>query len=520
MRTLPEYDGYSRQPLRTTLGYVDSSGSSSSSPSSSKPAGRIQAREHVELSSSSWQNKDRQNNERGTAVLSGSPRPSRTATQHVKGELRGEDVSWTAAGTYKQSMDQFPVSDAQTTIWEGQKNRNRVFNFLSGSRRARGQGDDNGRRRASLQRVVAFLDSSGVMQSVQSSRPQLQTRAESHSPPGVSTLPCPSSTHSRISSASSIETIKSTSSSRPGNRRSPRDTLSSMEHMHPQITHANTGDGTHFPSPQPLPSQAAASAFQTPTHIRTQNIGGQNPSDHAASSPREVWPTSPPSHYSFDGLGLLTSVASPCRQPLPLSPAAQSFPTSPVNRLARNTDVQSPIRNTKSSPNGPEQAQASSPHQSVATPEDAQSDRTRPTNRGSLSHHVSLPLSPASSASNSSTRLQVQPGHRRTPRMSLYPSLVSEDSKPLSSYGLNVVFGLPTPGLSPIQTLALIRSPFMDPHSLVPSQMQIPGDIVGLLRAFLHSSHDLAIVSFSWSFLFLRELSFLVVLRLLRIMRE
>ena len=79
--------------------------------------------------------------------------------------------------------------------------------------------------------------------------------------------------------------------------------------------------------------------------------------------------------------------------------------------------------------------------------------------------------------------------------MSLYPSLASEDPELLSPSGLNVAFGLPTPGLSPIQAPALIRSPSVDPRSPVPSQMRIPGDIMGLF-VFLHSGHDLADASF------------------------
>ena len=539
------------------LGYIDSSGSSSSLSLSSRPASPSQGREHVEFPSI-WPSNNWQNNAQGTVALPGSPRLSGTSTQHSK----GENISRTPGRMHKKPLDPFPASDARTAIWEGQKSRNRVFNFLTGLRRGRAQGDD-GRRRASLQSVETFSDSSDVMQS----HPQFQTRTESHSLPGASILPRPSSACSHISLASSIETIKSTSSfevqlteseelgnvmvanptspptspfltslrlaedmvhhpstlsqddpnegdredlgapsgrtfpSRSGNHESPRGVLSPMEHMHPQLAHPNTGDGILLPFTQPLSPQVAASAFQTPTHVRTQNIRGQSPADHDASSPREVWPTSPPSHYSFNlslspvsGLGLLTSVASPCHQPLPLSPAARSFLTSPVNRSAGSTNDQSPRRNT---PDGPEQAQASSPNLGAGTPEDSQSVGPRSTNRGSLSHHnVPLPPSPASSASNLSTRLQVQPGHRSTPRMSLYPPLASEDPELLSPSGLNVAFGLPTPGLSPIQTPALIRSPSMDPRSPVPSRMRIPGDIMGLLLVFLLSGHDLADASF------------------------
>ena len=82
--------------------------------------------------------------------------------------------------------------------------------------------------------------------------------------------------------------------------------------------------------------------------------------------------------------------------------------------------------------------------------------------------------------------------------MSLYPPLASEDPELLSPSGLNLALGLPTPGLSPIQTQALIRSPSMDPRSPVPSQMRIPGDIIGLLLVYLYSGHDLANASFSF----------------------
>jgi hypothetical protein len=62
---------------------------------------------------------------------------------------------------------------------------------------------------ASLVSVDTILDTSDGMQGVQNSHPQLQTRAESHSPPGASILSYPSSVFSHISFASSIETIKS-----------------------------------------------------------------------------------------------------------------------------------------------------------------------------------------------------------------------------------------------------------------------------------------------------------------------
>ena len=511
-----------------------------------------------------------------------SPRSSRSGYwTHISGRSQDEDISRTATRTHRQLSDPFPVSNARTASGEGQKSQNRVFNFLCGLRRGRNQGDDDDGNTTSLQSVNTFLDSSGGMKRVQSNRTQLQT--ESHSSQGAPILSRPSSACSHISLASSIETIKSTlsfevdltqseeqenvasptsppsshfftpssleedivyhpsalrqddlnegnrednappgcaSSSRSGNRGSARGARSPIEHMLSQFDHLYTGDNMQPISPQPAGS---GRGFLTPTHLRTQNIR-QSPAAPSASSPREVWPTSPLSHHSFElsssttsGLGLLTGVASPRCQPLPPSPAAQTVPESTVNRSVNSTDAQSPLRNTESSRNTPQQAHASSPHLSATTPEDMQSVRVRPIDYGSMSHlNVPLPPSPVSSASNSSARMQVQPGHRCSPRRSLYPSLDGEDPELLSPSGLDLVFGLPTPGLSPIQTPAVIRSPSMDPRSPVPSQMRIPGDTMGLLRAFLYSGHGLAHASFS----FLSGLSFLVVLRLLRIIRE
>ncbi|KAF8274595.1 hypothetical protein EI94DRAFT_1713808 [Lactarius quietus] len=545
-RPTHEYDGNSRQPLRTMPDYVDSSGSFSSLSSPSRPAGRSQVHEHVELPSNKfrWLDENWQNGEQGRTTRE-SPRSSRSGhlTHGVSGDSQGEDVSGTAARTHRQLTDPFPASTARTRIGEGQKSRSRVFNFLYGLRRSQDQRGDNSKRRASLQSVDTFLDSSDGMQRVQSSHNQLQTRA-------APILSRPSSACSHISLVSSTESTLSfevdltqskepenlasptppptscgdfftpsslaedivyrpstpskddlndgdrgvvpsrrASSSQSGNRESARGTLSPLEDVHSQFDHPNAGDDILLSLTQPLSPQLAASTFTTPTHFRTQNIR-RSPEDPSASSPRDVWPTSPLSHYSFElsatpassGLGLLTGVASPHRQPLPQSPAVQTFSASPVNRSARSTDAESPMRNTESSRNVPEQAHASSPHLSTATPEDAQSVRTRPIDCGSISHHsVPLPPSPFSSASNSSARLQVQPGHRRNPRRSLYPSLASADPELLSPSGLDGVFGLPTPGFSPIQTPALIRSPSMDPRSPVPSQMRIPGDIMGTI---------------------------------------
>jgi hypothetical protein len=588
-RITSEYRGNSRQPLRTMLGYGDGSGSPSTLSSPSRSAGRVY--EHADLPSrrfSSWQGENRQNNEQGTVAPPGSPRTRRSAAQHgeagataggaaeigqrarespallrpvktghltyrVPGESQVEDISGTAARTRRQPLGS--ASDARATIGEGQNSQNSVLKFLSGLGRARTQGDNNDRRRPSLQSVDTSLDSSDGTQRVQSSHTQLQTRAESQSSLGAPISSRPSSPSSHISLASSIETIRSTlsfyvdltqaetseepetsstpppffapsslaedivygpstlsqddlnegdreedvpsgeqrraSSSQLGNLESARGILSPVEHMHSHFD-PNTGDDTLSPFPQPLSPLMVASAFPTPAHFWTQNIR-QSPTNAAASSPREVWPTSPPSHFSFElerspstasGLGLLTGVASPHRHPLPQSPAAQTFPESPVDRSVRSTDA-------------PQQSHATSPHLGPATPEDTQSVRTRLVDCGSNSHHnVPLPPSPFSTASNSFTRLQFQPAHRHSPRTPMYPSLAGEDPEFLSPSGLGVVFGLPTPGLSPIQAPALIRSPAMDPRSPVPSRMRIPGDILGLLRAFLHSGHDHAHASF------------------------
>ncbi|KAI9463695.1 hypothetical protein BJY52DRAFT_1253152 [Lactarius psammicola] len=433
-RTTSEYHGNSGQPLRTP------SGSGSPSPLSllSRPAGRSRVYEHADFPSrefSSWQNANRQNNERGTAAPPDSPRASSTATQHreagaagtsaeigrrtrespspsplrswktsqlthgTPGESQVEDIT---ARTYRQLLDQFLlVSDARETIGsghspiqntlgdqfvghdEGEESRNRVRDFLSRLGQAHSQGDDYNSRRASLQSVDTSLDSSDNIQRVQSSHTQSEIRTESHY---------------------SFELSPSTAS----------------------------------------------------------------------------------------GLGLQTGVASPRHYPLP--PAAQTLPESPVGRLLRSIDAQSPTRDAESSRDAPQQDHASSPHLSAATPEDTQSVGTGPIDRASLYHYnIPLPPSPVSSVSDSFTRLQVQPAHRHSPRMPMYPSLaVGENPELLSPSGLDVGFGLPTPRLSPMQTPVVVRSPSVDPRSPVPTRMRIPGDIMGLLGAFLQSGHGLA----------------------------
>ena len=598
---MSEYRGNSGQPLHTMLGYADSSRSPSTLSSPSRPAGRSQVYEHADFPGrefSSWQGKNRQNNEQGTVALPGSQGVHSTAAQHGEaeatdtstnsaplrsgqtghltyrfpGQSQVEDTSETATRKHRRLLD-----PARAPIGKGQ---NSVINFLSGLGRARSQGDDSDRRRPSHY-------SDGIQRS-QSSHTRLQTREESHSSLGAPVLSRPSSACSHISLTSSIETIRSTlsfdvdltqadaseepenagstsppvptspfvassslvgveeivygpstpsqddlnegdrevdvpsgeqrhaSSSQSGNRGSARGAQTTVEHMHSQF---DQGDDTlsPLPLPQPLSPLLVASTLPTPTHFWTQNIR-QSPTDAVVSSPREVWTTSPPSHFSFEmssstasGLGLLTDVASPRLHPLPQSPAAQTFSESPVDRSVRSTDAQSPTRDTESSRDSPQHDNASSLYLSA---EDTSSIGTRPIDCGSRSHHnVPLPPSPVSSVANSIIRLQFQPAHRHSPRRSLYPSLAGEDAEPLSPSGL---FGLPTPGLSPMQAPAVIRSPAMDPRSPVPSQMRIPGDIMGLLGAFLDSGHDHAHASF----IFVAGPSFLVVLRLPRIILE
>ena len=66
---------------------------------------------------------------------------------------------------------------------------------------------------------------------------------------------------------------------------------------------------------------------------------------------------------------------------------------------------------------------------------------------------------PSQVMGSSPVTMQVQLGHRCSPQKSLYPSLGSEDPKLLSPSGVEVVFGLPVPGLSPL--LSPIQSPEM-----------------------------------------------------------
>ncbi|KAI9442282.1 hypothetical protein H4582DRAFT_1927551 [Lactarius indigo] len=442
-RATSEYHGNSGQPLRT----MSSPGNPHSLSSPSSPAGPSRVYEHAGVSSrgfSSWQVENRPNNEQGTT---GSPGASNTVTQHgearaagtsremgrrtrespipaplrllqtghlvheVPGRLQIEDISETAA-RYRQVLDHFLAPGAQATIGsdyppipstlgdqlvdhdEGQGSRSRVWDFVLGQ--ARSQGDDNNRRRASLQCVDTSLDSPGSMQRVQNNHSQLQNRTES-----------------------------------------------------------------------------------------PYSLGASNLSPLSSSFLRGVWPPSSPSHFSFEvsptasGLGLLTGVASPRHHPLPQSPAAQNFPESLVDRSGTSIDIQSPTRDPEPSFDAPQQDQVSSPHPTTATPEDTQSVRTGQIDYGSLSHHnIPLPPSPVPSASGSHPRLQVQPAHRRSPRMPMYPPLPSQDPELLSLSGLDIGFGLPTPRLSPTQVQAVVRPPSMDPRSPVPTRMRIPGDIM------------------------------------------
>ncbi|KAH8992776.1 hypothetical protein EDB86DRAFT_2930844 [Lactarius hatsudake] len=418
-RTTSEYHGNSGQPLRT----MTSSGSSHSLSSPSSPAGPSRVYEHAGFPrrgiSTSWPGENRRINEQGTA---GSPGASNTATQH--GEAGAVGTSTEIGQRTRESPSPALLRLLQT---------GHVIHEVPGG----SQVEDISETAARYRQILDHFLASGARATIGSD----------HSP------------------------IPST--------------------LGDQLVDHDEGQGSRSRVWDFVLGRARSQGDDNDRRASLQNVdtsldSPDNLSHLSSSSPRRTWPNSSPSHFSFEassstasGLGLLTGVASPHRHSLPHSPAAQDFQESLVGRSVRSIDAHSPTRDPESSRDAPQQDQASSPHLTAATPEDTQSIRTGPIDRGSLSHHtIPLPQSPVSSASDSYPRLQIQPAHRRSPRMPMYPSLPSQDPELLSLSGLDIGFGLPTPRLSPTQVQAVVRPPSMDPRSPVPTQMRIPGDIM------------------------------------------
>ncbi|KAH9054248.1 hypothetical protein EDB87DRAFT_1647310 [Lactarius vividus] len=444
-RTTSEYHGNSGQPLRT----MSNSGTSSLlSPSS--PVGPSRVYEHADFPrrgfSTRWPGENRWNNEQGTV---GSPGASNTATQH------GEGVVGTSTEIGQRTRES-PSPSLLLSLQTGH-----LIHEVPGGSHVKNI-SETARYRQNLDHFLA---------------PGAQATTGSDHSPIPSTLGDQLVDHDE--GQGSRSRVWDFVLGRPRNQGDDYDRgRASLQSV-----------GTFLDSPGSTQRvQNSHTQFQNRTESPF-SLGAPNLSPLSSSSPRGVWPASSSSHFSFDvspstasGLGLLTGVASSHRHSLPPSPAAQNFPESLVDRSVRSIDAQSSTRDTESSRDAPQQDQASSPHLTAATSEDTQRVRTRPIDYGSLSHH-NVPLSPSPvpsrAASDSSyPRLQVQPAHRHTPRMPMYPSLPGQDPELLSLSGLDIGFGLPTPRLSPTQAQAVVRPPSMDPRSPVPTQMRIPGDIM------------------------------------------
>ncbi|KAH8994082.1 hypothetical protein EDB92DRAFT_1852630 [Lactarius akahatsu] len=443
-RTTSEYHGNSGQPLRT----MTSSGSchSLSSPSSSVGPSRVY--EHAGFPrrgfSTGRPGENRRISEQGTA---GSPGASNTVTQH--GEAG-------AVGTLTEIGQRTRESPSPALLRLLQTGH--LIHEVPGGSQVEDISDTAARYRQNLDRFLA---------------PGAQATIGSDHSPIPSTLGDQLVDHDEGQGGRSR--VWDFVLGRARNQGDDHDRRASLRSV-----------DTSLDSPD-IMQRVHNSHAQVQSRTESPNsLGAPNLSPLSSSSPRGTWPNSSPSHFSFEvspstasGLGLLTGVASPHRHSLPQSPEAQDFPESLVGRSVRSIDAHSPTRDTESSRDAPQQDQASSPHLTAATPEDTQNIRTGSIDRGSLSHHnIPLPQSPVSSASDSYPRLQAQPAHRRSPRMPMYPSLPGQDPELLSLSGLDIGFGLPTPRLSPTQAQAVVRPPFMDPRSPVPTRMRIPGDIM------------------------------------------
>jgi hypothetical protein len=203
------------------------------------------------------------------------------------------------------------------------------------------------------------------------------------------------------------------------------------------------------------------------------------------------------------GLGLSIEGATLPHRTTPQA-SARILPYRPVGSIGD----QSPIRDNRSPRSTPNSQAETLPSCFRAVARDRTlSERSRSTNSAAPSGDVPLPPSPASTHGGTTSpgpcaQLQVQPSHRPSPNHPFYPPFSAGDDSDsdhwprapplLSPSGLHITFGLPTPGLSPVQVPVVMRSPSADPRSPIRQGMRIPGDIMmGLsqlrvLFPFLH----------------------------------
>ncbi len=268
------------------------------------------------------------------------------------------------------------------------------------------------------------------------------------------------------------------------------------------------GDYPALSSPS---APVVASTSRLTTHLMAQSIG-LSPIEISASSPRRAWPLLSPllpqPHVDLEacrspeviGLGLSIeggALSSPQRHALPHRTTPQASRRILPCRPAGSIGEQSPTRDDRSPCDAPTSQDQASPSCFRAPACDrAPSGGTKSTSSAAPSpRNVPLPSSPtpttrsAASSGSSAQRFQTQPHHRLSPDHPFYPSLggAGDDSDRsrtplLSPSSLRIAFGLPTPGLSPVQVPAVIRSPAADPRSPISQWTRIPGSVFGLSR--------------------------------------
>src|SRR6266850_2039276 len=291
---------------------------------------------------------------------------------------------------------------------------------------------------------------------------------------------------------------------------------STSPHRHsPQVERQPALDGCQALSRPPSPpivgstsrSTTRLSAQSTPiSYIDTSALSPRRPSP--LFSPMLLQPhLDPESSPSTETIGLGLSIEDAALPPRTEPQASASIlPYRPV----RSIGGQSPIRDDRSPRNAPNFQAETPPSRFRAVACGGTSGRTREMGSAAPSpHNVPLPPSPTNTyggtSSGPSAQLQVQPRHRPSPKHTFYPSLSAGDnsdsdhrpraSSLLSPSSLRIAFGLFTPGLSPVQVPAVIRSPSSDPRSPIRQGTQIPGDIMMGLS-------QLRVLCPSFSFLF------------------
>jgi hypothetical protein len=263
----------------------------------------------------------------------------------------------------------------------------------------------------------------------------------------------------------------------------------------PQVDRQPALDGLS----RPPSAQVVGFTSRSTTHLSTQSTPIRY-IDISALSPRRPSPLfspmllqphlDPEFSPSTETIGLGLSIEDAALPPrTELQASASTRPYRPVGSIGG----QSPIRDDRSPRNTPNFQPETPPSRFRAVACGGTSGRTRSMGSAAPSpHNVPLPPSPTNTydgtSSGPSAQLQVQPRHRSSPNHAFYPALSAGDNSDsdhrprapllLSPSSLRIAFGLFTPGLSPVQVPAVIRSPSSDPRSPIRQGTRIPGDIM------------------------------------------